>query len=299
VTILASQVQVTPNRLVSDGRLLFWTTSKTPGLLAMPVGGGAITILLNGPITNSYGGDFGATLLAVDEVNVYVLENNGLVRIPKDGHPATLINEGGAVVIDATTLGTTAYWVEDTAGGDTSPKNVFPVRSAPLLGDTVTLISAFTYPGAYMTNQIGVTSSTVFVGSVILPSGSQLFDFPLSTGVPAGGVKGVASGAGCLFITSDTDAVYCGESSGSNLRVASDGTNTALGAADSSSYVVFDDTYVYWADATTVGTIMKAPKAGGGTATVLANDPSPTAIAVDAHSVYWADQGGYIKSIAR
>jgi hypothetical protein len=61
------------------------------------------------------------------------------------------------------------------------------------------------------------------------------------------------------------------------------------------SHERLDDTYVYWADMTTVGTIMKAPKAGGGTATVLARDTNPTAIAVDANSVYWGDQGGYIK----
>ena len=67
----------------------------------------------------------------------------------------------------------------------------------------------------------------------------------------------------------------------------------------SSSYIVFDDTYVYWADMTAVGTIMKAPKAGGGTATVIARDASPTAIAIDANSVYWSDLGGAIKSIPK
>jgi hypothetical protein len=58
-----------------------------------------------------------------------------------------------------------------------------------------------------------------------------------------------------------------------------------------------EDTNVYWVDNTTVGTIMKAPKAGGGTATVLVHDTSPTAIAVDANSIYWSDQDGYIKSM--
>jgi hypothetical protein len=67
----------------------------------------------------------------------------------------------------------------------------------------------------------------------------------------------------------------------------------------SSSYIVFDDTYAYWADKTSAGSIVKAPKAGGGTATVLASDTSPTAIAVDARSVYWSDMAGYIKSVAK
>ena len=85
----------------------------------------------------------------------------------------------------------------------------------------------------------------------------------------------------------------------SNLRVASDGTVTPLGPALSSSNIVFDDTYAYWADGTTVGTIMKAPKAGGGTAIVIARDTSPNAIAIDAHAIYWSDLGGYIKSIPK
>jgi hypothetical protein len=84
-----------------------------------------------------------------------------------------------------------------------------------------------------------------------------------------------------------------------NLSIASEGTATALGPAISSSYIAFEDTYVYWVDNTTVGTIMKAPKAGGGTATVLARDTSPTTIAVDANAVDWSDSGGYIKSIPK
>ncbi len=63
--------------------------------------------------------------------------------------------------------------------------------------------------------------------------------------------------------------------------------------------MVSDDTYVYWVDDTTVGTVMKAPKTGGGNATVLAHDTNPIAIAVDAHSVYWSDGDGYIKSIPK
>ncbi len=78
--------------------------------------------------------------------------------------------------------------------------------------------------------------------------------------------------------------------------IASDGTPTTLGAVP---YIVFDDTYAYWANNATAGTIMKALKSGGGTATVIARDTSPTAIAVDARSVYWSDAAGYIKSVAK
>jgi hypothetical protein len=295
VSILASQVQVTPNRMLSDGTLLFWTTASTPGLLAMPVGGGEVTALLDGPLsnTNAYGVSVpNDTLLAVDDVNVYVLMNNALVRIPKRGGSATLVSGSGAFVIDATVLGTTAYWVESPSSRP-GPTTEFPLQSAPLLGGPVMTIRSFQYPGAYATDDVAVTSSTAFVGSQG-PYPSELFDFPLATAATPASLS-----ASCVFLTSDEDAIYCAQSSGSNVAIASDGTATTLGPAVTSSYIVFDDTYAYWADMTSVGTIMKTPKAGGGTATVIARDATPTAIAVDANSVYWGDLAGYIKSVPK
>ena len=102
VTVLVSQIQVTPNRMVSDGTLLFWTN---PGLYAMPVGGGAITTLL----AEQTGAPSGGSFLAVDDVNLYVLIGSSLIRMPKNGDPATLVNESGATVIDATMLGSRLY----------------------------------------------------------------------------------------------------------------------------------------------------------------------------------------------
>src|ERR1019366_1999863 len=109
---------------------------------------------------------------------------------------------------------------------------------------------------------------------------AAMFEFPMS-GIPKTGPTPVDAGTfgggyPCESITSDTDAIYCSEDTGSNLRIASDGTTTDLGATSSASYMMFDDTYVYWVDRTTVGTIKRAPKAGGA-ATILAYDTSPTA----------------------
>jgi hypothetical protein len=291
VAILASQVQVTPNYLVSDGSLLFWTTSATPGLLAMPVKGGRITTLLTGPITNDIGPfTEGTPFLAVDDVNVYILQNAGITRIPKNGGPATLVNESGGEVYAATSLGSIAYWVESAPGGGCGGCIEVAVKSAPLLGGAVSLAATVEFPEPDI-NDVAVTPNKIFIGF------SSLFEF--STGAGASGKGSMITTGQPNFLTSDNGAVYCAETSGSNLRIASDGTATALGPAVSSSYIVFDDTYAYWADMTTVGTIMRAAKAGGGTATVLAYDTSPTAIAVDSNSVYWADQGGYIKSMPK
>jgi hypothetical protein len=292
VAILASEIQVPANRLVSDGNLLFWTTTGTPSLLAMPVGGGPITVLLDEPISNSFGVINGASafFLAVDDANVYVLKDNGLLRIPKNGSPAALVNEVGGSVIDVTILGTTATWVESTGGLYSAQ---LAVKSAPLQGGAVSALGNLSAMVNYPVS-IGVTSQTVFLSGP--GPGSSLLSFAIGTGVPPSGPSSAASS--CMFLSSDTAGVYCvPRDNGSLLAIASNGTTSVLGSTVSASNVVFDDTYVYWADETTVGTISKAPKAGGGSAVVLARDPSPTAIAVDARSVYWSDTAGYIKSI--
>jgi hypothetical protein len=290
VSVLATQVQVPPNRMVSDGATLFWLTGSSPSLLAMPVGGGTITILAGGsPVNNPFG-----AFLAVDSVNVYVLENYSVIRIPKDGDPVTCVSDVGAgagySVSNASTLGTIAYWIDNDNGGPGQPT----LKRAPLLGGAVSLVAQLATDGGFANDLFGVTTSTVFVGG-----GNEALEyFSMNAGTSMGQSKTLQATM-CYQITSDTDAIYCVGAAGSNLRIASDGTTSTLGTAVNSSYIVFDDTYVYWADMTTVGTIMRAPKAGGGTATILARDTNPTAIAVDANYVYWGDQGGNIERIAK
>jgi hypothetical protein len=298
VSVLASQIQVPPNYMVSDGTTLFWTTDATPGLLAMPVQGGAITVLLSSAITNTLIGDNSPVVfLFVDNVNVYLLQNNGVVRIPKDGSPATLVSDPGTLVFAVSVLGSTVYWVEYAGTLDMYETLPVSVKSAPLLGGPARVVASFNFanPPADVGVDLGVTATEVFVGA----RGQILYDFSIAAGVPAGGLASLAAGGNCDLLTSDTSAIYCAQNSGSNVAIASDGTATTLGPAVSSSHIVFDDAYVYWADLTTVGTVMKAPKSGGATATVIARDTRPTAIAVDANSVYWGDQGGYIKSVPK
>jgi hypothetical protein len=62
--------------------------------------------------------------------------------------------------------------------------------------------------------------------------------------------------------------------------------------------LAIDDSDVYWVDFATVGTIMKAPKAGG-RATIVARDTSPVAIAVDDKAIYWSDLGGNILRLGK
>jgi hypothetical protein len=299
VSVLASQMQVPANRIVSDGTTLFWTTAETPGLLAMPVHGGTVTVLISGPLANTFDTNqvAAAGFLSVDDTNLYLLQNNSLIRIPKNGRASSLVTEFGASVIDATILGATAFWVEETTAGAVFSEDV-TVKSTPLLGGPISSLGRVHLNNPFFPVLIGVTSSTVFLGGPGDGMPSNLYRFPIAAGVPSGGPALTVQPSTSL--TSDTSAVYCSAGdTASNVAVASDGTAATVGTADGSSYIVFDDTYAYWADETTVGTIMKAPKAGGGTAVVLARDTNPTAIGVDATSVYWGDQGGYIKSVPK
>lgn len=146
-----------------------------------------------------------------------------------------------------------------------------------------------------------MTSNTVFV-TVAGISGNLAY-FPIGLGVPAGSMPPTLSGLsapGCMFLVSDTSDVYC-SNGGSLIAIADDGTTMTLGplldegpsAGAGAGSVAADNTYVYWVDEDTVGTIMRVPKSGG-SATIIARDTSPVAIAVDASAIYWSDVGGNI-----
>ncbi len=253
-----------------------------------------------GTIKTVVPGMIGGGFLAVDDVNVYYLRQpGGIYRAPKSGGGSpTLVNEAGASIRGETVLGARAYWVDALGASPIGPDTPVAVKSSPLQGGDVSLVADFSAPGSLGgALYIGVTTTTVFL------SGTVLSSFPLSSGVPDGGMPaGVPGGMQeCLLMVSDTDAVYC--DNGSFLvRLASDGTTTVLGSVLAEGLVgaavAFDDAYVYWVDAVTVGTIMRAPKTGG-TASVIARDTSPVAIAVDANAVYWSDQGGNIMRLAK
>ena len=128
--------------------------------------------------------------------------------------------------------------------------------------------------------------------------------FDLAVGVPDAGIPPQVPGfsQGCAQMLADSDAMYCAIAGGSGLyrlTTAGDSTVTAtLLASDILGPMALDDTYVYWADDLSVGTIQRVPKAGGATE-IVARDPNPTAITVDAKAIYWADAQGNIMRLAK
>jgi hypothetical protein len=291
-TVIASLIQLPPENLVSDGTSLFWVTAMGSGgpIWSMPVGGGPITTVVPGLI----GGGF----LAVDDANVYWAAQGGIYRAPKGGggSPA-LVNEPGAPIAGMTSLGSKAFWVEQQASG---MMGRIAVKSAPLQGGPIDLIAEFNtglgLPGG---SQIAVTTTTVFLSQL----GGQVSFFPIVSAVPDGGAPTTIAGLpnfGCEIFVSDTDAVFC-DAADQLFRLDNGGTATMVApvvGTFAGGNVATDDTYVYWADTTTVGTIMRAPKAGGA-AIMLARDTSPGAIAVDANAVYWYDDAGNMMRLAK
>ena len=301
VTVLTSDVPWGPASLVSDGTTLFWTANTSGGsapfgLYAMPVGGGAIKTLLDD--------DSVYEVLSVDDLNLYIVRG-GIVRLPKNGGAPSFISEAGAAIAGIATLGGTAYWLECTQLAHSAGAWVTcSLKSAVMASGPVSRLARFEAVGAL--GPLGVTGNAVFFAN---QSGAQYF--PIAGTAPAD-VKTI-TGPRCYAFASDTNPVYCSQSSlasnygysippgfygGANLSLASDGTTTTLGPAVNSSVPVVDETYVYWSSDTAVGTITKAPKAGGAAA-VIAHDVYPGVVAVDAHAVYWGDFGGSIKRMAK
>jgi hypothetical protein len=321
-TMVATDIQVPVVQLLSDGATLFWV-DETGILSSMPVGGGPIKTLLTGEVDSGIDtepqGTAKTALLSVDSVSVYLYQidtpvlgasgGGAILSIPKEGSAPVLISETGAPLVAATSLAADVYWLEvpgqicPPQGGQCSAPLPNLVKSSPLRGGPISVVTQFD-------PSIGIPDIAVTATTVFLPAPDGLLGFPTLSGVPDGGIPPLlAAGLNCKALFSDTDAIYC-YNEGSVVtgpapitRVASDGTTTTLGmtinAQDSvGAGFAFDDTYVYWVDDTTVGTIMKAPKTGG-TATVVARDTNPIAVAVDATSVYWSNIGGEIRRLAK
>jgi hypothetical protein len=296
-TAIATQIQLTPWQMASDGTTLYWLDRNATALSSMPVGGGSVKTLMSANVTGG--------LLAVDDANVYfegVVNNNvGIFSMPKGGGQATTIVAGSNTIgIGATTtLGPNVYWTELMGGPGPGPGggNVL-VMTAPLKGGTPTQVASFT-PGFGPPNigSLGVTANTLFVGTL---NGFDMLPIGDDGGAPTK-LSGVTE---CEGIVSSNDAAYCCPFMGTVSTIASNGTVTSLGMSVNatgmglSSPIAVDATYVYWVDFATVGTIMRAPKTGG-TASIIARDTSPVAIAVDDKAVYWSDIGGNIMRLPK
>jgi hypothetical protein len=291
VTTIANQIQEIPTNMVSDGTWLYWTSSQGPGgpVGRVPVGGGAVTTVVAAPVSGGF--------IAVDDTNVYFPgAAGGLSSAPKGGGgtPAPVTGISTTSSSAFTVVGAEVYWTEHAGS---FPSLTATIKHMPLKGGSVSVVASVELQGGW--DRLGVTASTVFVNA------SQALEFFPLTGIPAGGmpnsVMGLPSPACESFLVSDTSAVYCG-TRGSVVQVANDGTTTTLGPlliqGLTGTGLGFDDANVYWADETTVGTIMKVSKTGG-TATVVARDTSPVALAVDAHAIYWSDAAGNIMKLAK
>jgi hypothetical protein len=285
---IATQVQQTPDEMLSDGVTLFWLSQTTPALFSMPVGGGATTTVVAANVNQG--------LLAVDDTSVYFQGNSGVFRVAKAGGSPVLVSDSD--VLSATTFGSRVYWVAAQAGSSPTDRKFF-VKSAPFEETGISVVAQFEgeEPGSAV---LGVTASEVF-----LQFGTQVTDFPTADFPDGGMPKNLPGTVNCQRLLSDADAIYCYPINAPITRIGNDGTTTDLGEEilgcgnlNPMGALAIDDTYAYWIDPGTVGTLMRVPKTGG-TATIIARDANPIAIAVDASFVYWNDMAGDIKRLAK
>jgi hypothetical protein len=247
----------------------------------MPVGGGAIQTVVAGPV--------GSNFIAVGATSVYyVSASSTLYSAPKaGGGTPTLLSTTGALAYGASALGSTLYWLELNNGTCT-------LKTTPLDGGSISTLTSFPFNQGSNLASFAVTDTTVFLTNRT----ETLLSFPLA-GLPDGGTPTTVPGmiGPCWPLLSDTSAVYC-DTGSSMLSITSTGASSTMGPVVTGSMTdlgsaASDETFVYWLDTTTVGTVMKAPKAGGAM-TTIAHDTGPAAIAVDANSIYWSDQAGNI-----
>lgn len=293
--VIASEIQLTPSAMASDGTSVFWGSVLGLGgpIYGVPVTGGTVRTVVSG----NHSGDF----VAVDDTSVYFWASPGpgIDRANKDGSgngSALLSSDGGISYLLPTVQGSTLYWLEHSVS---APSTYF-LRSMPLQGGDIVSQAEFS-AGISAFDSLAVSTSTAFLNGFTIDSsirvlalGSGMVDVNSLPTIPGFNhlCTQMLASSDVMVCHADTSELYGFTIAGSTVSTATLLAPFALGP------ITMDDKYVYWVDDLPVGTIQRVPKAGG-TIELLARDPNPVAIAVDANAVYWADQQGNIMRLAK
>ncbi len=232
---------------------------------------------------------------ALDSSNIYWTDFGNVAANWTDGAVMTAPRAGGktttlasnqlmahAIVVDDKNV----YWL----GGGTDTGNGF-VRSVPKAGGTTTTLASGLTDLAY----IAVDDSNLYWTGGDAGDG-RLMSMPKTGGTPTA----LASGGTFIGIAVDATNVYF--SSFSSFYVSkvpkAGGTSSTIGPyGNYPAGISLNDSYVFWANDNTDGSIAKVAKSGGQGGILASAQASPTSTAADASNVYWtlSDAGTILK----
>jgi hypothetical protein len=266
--------------------------------------------------------------LAIDAMNVYWGDANGVMKVPNGGGTPVKLASGKSVLVFAVDA-KNVYWTDVATSG------ALELMQAPLGGGSPTVLASnlasvagvafdatsvyWTLLGTYNANNGTVMKVPIGSGSATTLASGQ--DAPAAIAVdtasvywandnqggsvmkvPIGGGPPTTLASNQVFPTGivvDANNVYwTSHIFGSVAKVPiQGGTQTGLASSSFASLssadgIAVDATNVYWTDKFG-GAVFKVPIAGGAK-TLLAVGGSPEQIFVDATSIYWTDVSGGI-----
>jgi hypothetical protein len=197
--------------------------------------------------------------------------------------PQRLVGAGG----DLTDANPSALnWVEPT-GGQVGNASV-SLQFGPYVGAPVTGVNprAVTPGGLYWTNQ--APSGGVPQGSIMTHDLAN----------PASGYKWIALGGQpdrLAFAGTSGNLIFTMNVYGDHglwiVAGVSTATPVVLVPNVEPAGLAADDTFAYWADGATSGSVAKVSLAGGTPTVVASGQPGPTDVAIDTLYIYWLTQG--------
>jgi sugar lactone lactonase YvrE len=270
--------QGTPAGLAVDASRVYWVnTEGSSGVLAVAIGGGAVTTLASAP-----SGALDPNALAIDSSNAYWAAGTGLMKVALAGGSVTTLVAG--VYPEGVAVAATGVYF---TGEDT-------VRTVPLDGGSpVTLATMQTYADGVTLDAQRIYWAT---NGNSLGSAGGVVTLPIDGGTPLtlasdnGGPSTIAVSGGSVYWS---DSMYTFPGGVQSIPIGSDGGVSptsivmASGQAVVASFAIDGNTLYY---SSNDGSVHKAPLDGSAKPTLLASGlKTPQAVRVDATSVYFTD----------
>jgi hypothetical protein len=254
--------QANPGHVAVDGTYAYWSSAGGQAILRAPIGAGTAFQ----PIYSTAAGD---ALLAVDDADVYWIDQNGMHDAPKAGggtvrdigKSATTPNvQTNALSQDATTLYGVFYWSFpnalasvgrlDKATGALTLDGAESGQTGSLIGAVVDANNLY-YIEAYGTSDPSMPGPPVTIPAARLwreakTAGGPRYNDEVSP--PAQGQFLRMAADGCTVYWATGTNIYRASPGGSPPHVLTSAATTA-------GEIVLDDSYVYWVDQSWIGRV--------------------------------------------